>query len=172
MEGKAKSYLDKFIRIEEMGDHIFEVLMPTKTVAEVRRGKKSTKLRKFYPGYLFIQMCLYDDDGKLLQDPWHFVKRTQGVINFVGGERPIPLREPEIDRILKQVQEAEGKETPSVSFQVGQEVKINEGPFHDVSGRIEAIYNDRGRLKVSVPMFGRFTPVEFEFSQVTLSDDS
>ena len=172
MEGKAKKHLDKFLRVEEMEDRIFEVLLPTKMVAEVRSGKKRTKLRKFYPGYLFIQMRLYDDDGKLLQEPWHFVKNTQGIINFVGGARPIPLKEVEINRILKQVQEAEGKEAPSVNFQVGQEVKINEGPFHDVTGSIEAVYNERGRVKVSVPMFGRFTPVEFEFSQIKPAEEA
>ena len=83
-EGKAKAYLDKFIEIEEMGDWVHEVLMPTETVTEVKSGKKSQRVRKFYPGYIFIKMRLYDEDGKILQKPWYFVQGTQGVIGFVG----------------------------------------------------------------------------------------
>ena len=110
-EGKAKKYLDKFIAIEEMEDYVFEVLMPTETVSEVKSGKKKTITRKFYPGYIFVNMRLYDDDGNLLQKPWYFVREGHGIINFVGGDRPNPLKPSEIERIINQVQEAEGKES-------------------------------------------------------------
>ncbi|OIO60728.1 MAG: transcription termination/antitermination factor NusG [Verrucomicrobia bacterium CG_4_10_14_3_um_filter_43_23] len=165
-EGKVKLYLDKFIEIEKMDEWIKEVLVPTETVAEVKAGKKSSRVRKFYPGYAFIHMKLYDEDNKILQAPWLFVKNTQGVINFVGGERPVPLKEDEIDRILSQVREAEGKEVPKVQYEMGQTVKINDGPFLNLTGRIDEIDPERGKLKVSVSIFGRFTPVELEYWQV------
>ena len=111
-EAKAKAYLDKFIKVEEMGDCVYDVLMPTEVVSEIKNGKKSQRTRRFYPGYIFVHMRLYDDDGKLNQKAWYFVKDAQGVINFVGGENPVPLKTEEIDRILRQVKESEGKEKP------------------------------------------------------------
>lgn len=170
-EAKAKRYLDKFVPIEDMEDYVFEVLMPTETVVEVKGGKKSQKTRKFYPGYIFIKMRLYDEDGKILQKPWYFVRGTQGVISFVGGERPVPLKEDEINRIINQVKESEGKEVPSIEYQVGEEVKITDGPFLSHTGRINEVDPERGRLKVSVSIFGRFTPVELEYWQVERSDE-
>lgn len=165
-EQKAKLYLEKFVEIEEMGDRVLEVLMPTETVTEVKAGKKSQRTRKFYPGYIFIQMRLYDDDGNLDQKAWYFVKDAQGVINFVGGERPVPLKQAEIDRILQQVSDAQGKERPKVEYEIGEEVKINDGPFSNLTGKIDEVDPDRGRLKVSVSIFGRFTPVDLEYWQV------
>ena len=134
-EQKAKKYLDKFITVEEMEDYVFDVLMPTETVTEVKNGKKSTKTRKFYPGYIFVNMRLYDDDGKLLQKPWYFVREAQGVINFVGNDRPSPLKKSEIDRILTQVEDAEGKEKPKIEYDLGEMVKVNDGPFANLVGK-------------------------------------
>jgi transcriptional antiterminator NusG len=171
-EQKAKKYLDKFIAIEEMEDYVFEVLMPTEVVTEVKNGKKSTKTRKFYPGYIFVKIRLYDDDSKLLQKPWYFVREAQGVINFIGGERPSPLKKSEIDRIINQVQEAEGKVKPKIEYEIGEMVKVNDGPFANLVGKIEEIDPDRGRLKVSVSIFGRFTPVELEYWQVQRTEES
>ena len=165
-EAKAKRYLDKFIPLEEMEDLIEEVLMPTETVTEVKGGKKTQKVRKFYPCYIFIKMRLYDDNGQILQKPWHFVRDTQGVIGFVGGDNPVPLKDEEAERIINQVKEAEGKETPSIQYEVGEEVKITDGPFVNLTGKIDEIDTERGKLKVSVSIFGRFTPVELEFWQV------
>lgn len=172
MEGKVKRYLDKFIEIEEMEDFVKEILMPTENVTEVKNGKKMQKVRKLYPGYVFIHMRLFDEDGKILQKPWYFVRGVQGIIGFIGGERPSPLKQDEIDRILKQVSEAEGKEVPKVQYEIGEEVKITDGPFLNLTGRIDEIDPERGKLKVSVSIFGRFTPVELEYWQVERAEES
>ncbi|MDD4348176.1 MAG: transcription termination/antitermination protein NusG [Opitutales bacterium] len=170
-EGKAKAYLDKFIKVEEMGDCVYDVLMPTEVVSEIKNGKKSQRTRRFYPGYIFVHMRLYDDDGKLNQKAWYFVKDAQGVINFVGGENPVPLKTEEIDRILRQVKESEGKEKPKIEFELGEEVKIVDGPFVDLTGKIDEMSPEQGKLKVSVSIFGRFTPVELEYWQVQKRED-
>jgi transcriptional antiterminator NusG len=111
-------------------------------------------------------MKLYDENGHVLNKPWYFVKEVSGVIGFVGGDRPVPLRQAEIDDIRASVEAASGKEVPKVSYEVGEEVKINDGPFFNLTGRIDEIDPDRGKLKVSVSIFGRFTPVELEYWQV------
>ena len=165
-EGKVKQYLDKFIAVEGMENEILDILMPTEIIVEIKNGKKVTKTHKFYPGYLFVNMFLYDEEGRILQKPWNFIKNTDGVINFVGGERPIPLKDEEINRILQQLEDTKGKEIPKVQFSIDEEVKITEGPFFNLTGRITEINEERGRLMVSVPIFGRFTPVELEFWQV------
>jgi len=165
-EGKVKKYLDKFIVEEEMEDYVFEVLVPTETVTEVKNGKKTQTVRKFYPGYVFINMRLYDENGHLMNKPWYFVRDIAGVINFVGGDRPTPLKKSEIDTILSQVEAASGKEVPKVQYEEGEEVKITDGPFLNLNGRIDEIDPEKGKLKVSVSIFGRFTPVELEYWQV------
>lgn len=171
-EAKVKKYLDKFRVVEEMEDHILEVLMPTEVVSEVKAGKKRQITRKLYPGYVFLKLRLYDAEGKILQKVWYFINGTDGVIGFVGGDRPTPLKKAEIERILKHVQEAEGKEVPKVQYDVGQEVKITNGPFLSMTGKIEEIDPGEGKLKVSVSIFGRFTPVELEYWEVERADES
>jgi transcriptional antiterminator NusG len=165
-EGKVKTYIEKFKKAEELDDAIFEILLPTEVVSEVKAGKKSTKVRKLYPGYVFIQMKLYGEDGKVINRPWYFVKEVAGVIGFVGGDNPAPLRQSEIDEIKARIEAANGKEVPKVQYTVGEEVKINDGPFANLNGRIDEIDPDRGKLKISVSIFGRFTPVELEYWQV------
>ena len=165
-ENKVKNYIEKFRKAEELDDAIFEVLLPTEVVSEVKSGKKSTKVRKLYPGYVFIQMCLYGEDKMLINKPWYFVKEVPGVIGFVGGEAPAALRQSEIDEIRARIEAASGKEVPKVQFAVGEEVKITDGAFANLTGRIDEIDPDRGKLKVSVSIFGRFTPVELEYWQV------
>ena len=165
-EASVKRYLDRYLASEEMEDYIFEVLMPTQTITEVKSGKKTQKVRKFYPGYVFLHMRLYDEEGNLQEKPWYYVKGADGVIGFVGSNTPTPLKDHEIERILSQMKESEGKEVPKVQFEVGDEVKITEGPFLNLNGRIDEIEPDRGKLKVSVSIFGRFTPVELEYWQV------
>ncbi|MDX2110916.1 MAG: transcription termination/antitermination protein NusG [Verrucomicrobiota bacterium] len=165
-EGGVKRYLDRYIASEEMDDFLFEVLMPEELVTEVKGGKKTQKKRKLYPGYVFLHMRLYDEEGKLLQKPWYYVNGADGVIGFIGGQRPHPLKDSEIKEILSRVAEAEGKEVPKVAYDVGDEVRITDGPFQSLTGRIDTIDPDRGKLKVSVSIFGRFTPVELEYWQV------
>jgi len=165
-EQQAKKYLDKYKKEEEMEEFLFDVLLPTETVTEVKQGKKTSKVRKLYPGYVFVQMHLFDENGVLLNKPYYFIRGATGVIGFVGGDKPSALKESEINRILSQVREAEGKEVPKVHYEIGEEVKITDGPFLNLSGKIDEIDAEKGKLKVSVSIFGRFTPVELEFWQV------
>lgn len=165
-EQQAKTYIDKFKKVEDLEDCVGDVLVPTETVSEVKQGKKSQRVRKFYPCYIFVQMKLYDENNRLLNKPWYFIREAQGVIGIVGGDRPAPLREAEIEHIQKQVEQAAGKEVPKVQYEVGEEVKITDGPFMNLTGRIDEIDPERGKLKVSVSIFGRFTPVELEYWQV------
>ncbi len=164
-ENKVKTYIEKFKKAEELDDYIFEVLLPTEVVSEVKAGKKTTKTRKLYPGYVFIQMRLFEDK-KLINKPWYFVKEVAGVIGFVGGDNPAALQQKEIDEIKSRVEAASGKEVPKVSYEVGEEVKITDGAFANLTGRIDEIDPSRGKLKISVSIFGRFTPVELEYWQV------
>ena len=170
-ENKVKKYIDTFKKAEELDDHIFEVLLPTETVSEVKGGKKSTKVRKLYPGYVFVNMKLFEE-GKVIIKPFYFVKDAAGVIGFVGGENPAPLRQSEIDEIKARVEAASGKEVPKVSFDVGEEVKITDGAFANLTGRVDEIDPARGKLKISVSIFGRFTPVELEYWQVQRASES
>lgn len=171
-ENKVKTYIEKFKKAEELDDQIIEVLMPTEVVSEVKNGKKSTKTRKLYPGYVFINMKLYDEHQKLMNKGWYFVKETSGVIGFVGGENPAPLRQSEVDEIRARIEAASGKEVPKVSYEVGETVKVNDGAFANLTGRIDEIDPERGKLKISVSIFGRFTPVELEYWQVERDTES
>lgn len=170
-EQKVKTYIEKFKKAEELDDFISEVLLPTEVVSEVKGGKKSTKVRKLYPGYVFVNMKLYEE-GKVIIKPFYFVKDAAGVIGFVGGEHPAPLRQSEIDEIKARVEAATGKEIPKVSFEVGEEVKITDGAFANLTGRVDEIDPARGKLKISVSIFGRFTPVELEYWQVQRASES
>ena len=171
-EDKVKRYLTKYKEEdEEFAGCLNEILVPIETVSEVKNGKKKQRDRKFYPGYVFVEMKLFDQDGNLKKKPWYKIKETDGVINFIGCENPSALAEDEIGRILKQVNEAEGKEVPKVKFAVGEVVKILDGPFLNLTGEIEEIDAQKGTLKVSVSIFGRFTPVELEFWQVEKAEE-
>jgi transcriptional antiterminator NusG len=170
-ENKVKTYIEKFKKPEELDDHLFEVLLPTEVVSEVKGGKKSTKVRKLYPGYVFLQARLYGDDGKLINKPWYFVKEASGVIGFVGGDRPSALRQADVDEIYARIEAASGKEVPKVQYAVGEEVKITDGAFASLTGRIDEVDPERGKLRVSVSIFGRFTPVELEYWQVQRMTD-
>ena len=171
-ENKVKNYLEKFKKAEELDDHIFEVLLPTEVVSEVKGGKKSTKVRKLYPGYVFINMSLYDAEKQVIIKPFYFVKDAAGVIGFVGGDKPAPLRQAEIDEIKARIEAASGKEVPKVTFEVGEEVKITDGAFANLTGRVDEVDPARGKLKISVSIFGRFTPVELEYWQVQRASES
>jgi transcription termination/antitermination protein NusG len=165
-EQKVKESIEKRIKTEEMGEYIKEVLVPMEKVAEVRGGKKTVTTRKLYPGYVFIDMVLLDDGKRVIEKPWYFIRDTQGIIGFVGGDRPTPAAPEEIETIKAQISDSEDREKPKVQFEVGETVKINDGPFLNFSGVIEEIEPERGKLKVTVNIFGRNTPVELEYWQV------
>ena len=165
-EMKAEKSLRKRIIEEEMGEFIDEILLPMEKVVEVRGGTKKVSQRKLYPGYIFIQMKLYDEEKRLLPTPWDFVRNTQGIIGFLGGERPIATPTEEIVAIKAQITEAEESEKPKVNFEIGEVVKINDGPFQNYNGAVEEIDAEAGKLKVTIDIFGRSTPVELEYWQV------
>ena len=165
-ELKVKESLEKRLKAEEMVDFIKEVLVPMERVAEVRGGKKTVTMRKLYPGYVFIDMVLLDESRRIIEKPWYFIRDTQGIIGFLGGDRPVATPEEEIQSIKEKISESEDTERPKVNFEVGETVKINDGPFLNFSGVIEEIEPNRGKLKVTVNIFGRSTPVELEYWQV------
>ena len=165
-EQKVKESIEKRLKTEEMGEFIKEVLVPMEKVAEVRSGKKTVSTRKLYPGYVFVDMILLDDNKRVIEKPWYFIRDTPGIIGFVGGDRPTPTSQDEIASIKSQISEGEDHERPKVNFEVGETVKINDGPFLNFSGVIEEIEPERGKLKVTVNIFGRNTPVELEYWQV------
>lgn len=165
-EQKVHRYIAANVKQQEMEDCIGEVVIPTEKVSEVKQGVKSTVTRKFFPGYILINLALYDDERQLVERSWHFIRETQGVIGFVGGERPMPLSQREVDDILNQVEEKKEKVKPKVVFEPGETVKINDGPFMNFNGTVDEVDPERGKLKVSVAIFGRSAPVELEYWQV------
>lgn len=167
-EAKVRDNMTKRIQAEEMGDLVFEVLVPTERVAEVKKGKKTETKRKFYPGYIIANMHLLDEQGKLVDKTWYFVRDTPGVINFAGTKNspPIPMRPKEVEQMLAQIREREDSVKPKIEFEVGDTVKVADGPFESQSGVVEEIDPERGKLRVSVTIFGRSTPVELEYWQV------
>ena len=165
-EYKVKESIERRLKQEEMEPYIDEVLIPTEKVAEVKHGKKTTTTRKFYPGYVLIHMALRDAQGQLQEKAWSFVQETQGVIGFIGGDNPVPLRPDEVDVIFRQIEDKKEKVKPKVTYEPGETVKITDGPFLNFSGVIEEVDPERGKLKISVSIFGRTAPVELEYWQV------
>jgi len=166
-EGKVQENINRRIQTEEMGDLVYEVLIPTERVQEIKRGKKTETTRKFFPGYLIVNMHLLDDDNQLVEKTWYFIKDTTGVLGFAGTkDRPIPMRKKEVESLLAQVREREDTVKPKISFEVGDKVKVADGPFQNQNGLVEEIDPVRGKLRVSVSIFGRDTPVDLEYWQV------
>ncbi len=157
-ENKVKQNLEHRIDSMEMKDQIFRVIVPTEEEIEIKNGQRRTVQKKVFPGYVLVQMSLTDDS-------WYVVRNTPGVTGFVGlGTRPTPLEEAEVKAILKQME----TEAPKVrvNYQVGQAVKITDGPFSDFDGIVDAIDQEKGKVRVLVSFFGRETPVELDFLQV------
>ena len=166
-EGKVRDNINRRIISEEMGDCVFEVLVPTEMVSEVKKGKKTATKRKFFPGYVIVNMHLLESEGGLVDRTWYFIKETVGVINFAGTKnRPVPMRQAEVDSMLAQIQERENDEKPRITFEVGDTVKVADGPFESQNGLVEEIDHEKGKIMVSVDIFGRKTIVELENWQV------
>jgi len=159
-EKKVAQAIKEQAKLHDMEDLFEEVLVPTEEVMEVRRGQKVSSERKFFPGYVLVKMELNDQT-------YHLVKSVPKVSGFLGtAKKPTPISDKEAEQILQQVQEGVERPRPSVSFEVGEEVRVTDGPFESFSGVVEEVDEERSRLKVSVSIFGRATPVELEYSQV------
>ena len=166
-ENKVRNSFERRIESEEMSDVIFEVLLPTERVSEVKKGKRSESKRKFFPGYLIMNMHLLNDEGGLVDRSWYFVQETHGVIGFAGTKNnPIPMRPREVESMLLQIKEREESIKPRIAFDVGETIKVADGPFERQPGVIEEIDREKGTLLVSVTVFGRPTPVELEHWQI------
>jgi transcriptional antiterminator NusG len=165
-EAKVQESIRRRAKQEEVEELIGDIVIPTEQVSEVKKGVRSTTTRKFFPGYVLAQVALYDDEHQLNERTWYFIQETMGVIGFVGGDRPVPLEEAEVAGILNQVEERKERVKPKVVFEPGETVKITDGPFLNFNGVVEEVDPDRGKLKVSVAIFGRSAPVELEYWQV------
>ena len=170
-ESNVFKHMTSRIRSEEMGDYIHEILIPSERVSEVKRGKKVETNRKLYPGYVFVSMYLLDGEKKLVDKTWYFVRETPGVIGFANGDNPIPMRQSEVDAMLAQVREKEDKVTPKIMWSVGDRVRVGDGPFEGQEGVIEGVDEARGRVNVAVSIFGRSTPVELEYWQISKAEE-
>ncbi len=160
-EKKVKAALEERIELHSMHDSFGDVLVPTEEVVEMRQGQKRKSERKFFPGYVLVQMDLNDDS-------WHLVKETPRVMGFIGGkaDKPAPISDREADAILQRVQDGVEKPRPKTLFEVGEIVRVIDGPFNDFNAVVEDVDYDRSRLSVAVQIFGRSTPVELDFGQV------
>lgn len=160
-EKRVKATLEERIELMGMADHFGRIMVPTEEVVEIRSGQKRKSERKFFPGYVLVEMELDDDS-------WHLVKETPRVLGFIGGtaEKPAPITEKEAQEILQRVEEGAEKPKPKTLFEPGEMVRVIDGPFNDFNGVVEKVNYEKSRLQVSVLIFGRSTPVELEFGQV------
>lgn len=160
-EHQVKRSLQERVKRMDMEDQFGDILVPTEEVVEMREGQKRKSDRKFFPGYVLVQMEMNDDT-------WHLVKDVPKVMGFIGGtsDRPAPISDREADAILQRVQEGVDKPRPKILFEPGEVVRIIDGPFNDFNGVVEEVDYEKSRLRVAVLIFGRSTPVELEFHQV------
>ena len=166
-ELKVRDSIERRIAAEEMGDLIYEVLVPQERVSEVKSGQKREANRKFFPGYIIINMHLLHEDNTLVDRTWYFIQETDGVINFAGTkDYPMPMPMHEVEGMLQQIKEREGSVKPAVEFEVGDTVVVSDGPFQGQTGIIAEVNEEKGELMVSVNIFGRETLVPLEYWQV------
>ena len=160
-EKSVKRSLMERIERTEMEQHFGEILVPVEEVIEIKGGQKSISERKFFPGYVLVEMNMTDET-------WHLVKSTSKVTGFVGGSgnKPAPITQKEVDGILGQIQEGVEKPKPKTLFELGEGVRVKDGPFMDFHGNVEEVNYDKSKIRVSVSIFGRSTPVELDFEQV------
>jgi transcriptional antiterminator NusG len=159
-EDRVKTALEGKMKTSPAKDSIAQVLIPIEQVSEIKAGKKKISQRKFFPGYILVEMEMNDEN-------WYMIKSIPGVTGFVGaGSRPIPLKTEEIETILKQTRDAKEKPTPKVMFEKGEPVRVTDGPFTNFNGAIEEVNLGKGKIKVMISIFGRATPVELETWQV------
>lgn len=160
-ENKVKNSLTEYVERAGLEDQFGEILVPSEEVVEIRDGKKRTSERKFFPGYVLVQM-------EMTEESWHLVKSVPQVMGFIGGtsDRPAPITQKEVDRILQRVETSVDKPRPKVIYEPGEMVRVVDGPFKDFEAVIENVDYDKNKLQVSVLIFGRSTPVELEFTQV------
>ncbi len=160
-EKSIQAALIERIRRSGMPDKFGEVLVPTEEVVEMKNGAKATSERRFFPGYILVNMEMTDET-------WHLVKSTPKITGFVGGvgNKPSPVSQKEIDTILNQVKEGAEKPKPKVLFEIGELIRVKDGPFTDFNGNVEVVNYDKSKIRVSVMIFGRPTPVELDFGQV------
>ncbi|SEH75567.1 transcription termination/antitermination protein NusG [Bathymodiolus azoricus thioautotrophic gill symbiont] len=160
-EAKVKATIEEAIDREGLSDLLGDVMIPTEKVVELKDGQKKTAERKFFPGYMLINM-------ELTEPSWLLVKNTNNVIGFIGGSsgKPSPITQREVDKITARVQEGADKPKPKVAYQPGEEILVIDGPFNEFNGTVESVDYEKNLLKVEVLIFGRTTPVELEFSQV------
>lgn len=158
-ENKVRLSLVERIKNFNLEEFFGEVLIPSETVVELKKGEKRTSSRKFFPGYILVNMELNDET-------WHVVKETSKVTGFVGGNNPVAIPDEEVQKITRRMEEGAEKPRPKVLFEVGETVRVTDGPFLNFSGVVEDVKPDKGKLRVMVSIFGRATPVELEFMQV------
>lgn len=160
-EARVQKTLVEHIEINNLQDKFGQILVPTEEVVEMRAGQKRKSARKFFPGYVLVEMAM-DEEA------WHLVKSVPRVLGFIGGtsDRPAPITKQEADRILQRLEDSTDKPKPKTLFEVGEVVRVNDGPFADFNGVVEELDYEKNRIKVSVLIFGRSTPVDLEFSQV------
>ena len=160
-EKKVKAALEERINMSGLSDKFGDIMIPTEQVTELKKGQKKQMERKFFPGYMLVQMEMNDDT-------WHLVRKTPNVMGFMGGTRnkPVPLSEDELNRITNRVEKTTEQPVFKTVFESGETVRINDGPFNDFSGTVEEVDYEKNLIRVSVSIFGKSTPVELNFSQV------
>jgi transcription termination/antitermination protein NusG len=160
-ENKAKEALERDIQQADLQDFFGKILVPTESIFEMKAGQKRRSERKFFPGYVLVEMEMNDET-------WHLVRHTSRVLGFVGGtsDKPTPISKKEVEQILARLENDVNKPRPKTLYEVGEMIRVNDGPFEDFTGVIEEVNYEKSRVRVSVSIFGRATPVELEFSQI------